>query len=170
MANLTLGNKTVVTQAGSAEPVLASNVNLSSATFLAGHIIQVVTEQTSTYITTTSGTIKSVGLEKGITPKLSGSKLIFNYSLEGVGQNTNQKRLYFYWYKNGSLLYQTDFIDHYADGTTEQYSRSTWQLINNSTTAGVLETYDLRFSTDGGTASVTRGSGKSTLVIYEVVQ
>ena len=36
MANLTLGNKTVITQAGSAEPVLASNVNLSSATFPAG--------------------------------------------------------------------------------------------------------------------------------------
>lgn len=36
MANLQLGNKTVITQAGSAEPVLASNVNLSSATFPAG--------------------------------------------------------------------------------------------------------------------------------------
>ena len=36
MANLTLGNKTVVTQAGSADPVLASNVNLGSATFPAG--------------------------------------------------------------------------------------------------------------------------------------
>ena len=41
MANLTLGNKTVVTQAGSAEPVLASNVNLGTATFPAGHILQV---------------------------------------------------------------------------------------------------------------------------------
>ena len=178
MAELQLGGKTIATQSGTNNPVLSSNVvmdnvnvnnALASATFPAGHIIQVVTEQTSTYITT-SGTVKSVGLEKGITPKLSGSKLIFNYSLEGVGQNTNQKRLFFYWYKDGNLLYQTDGIDHYADGTTEQYSRSTWQLINNSTTAGVLETYDLRFSTDGGVASVTRGSGKSTLVIYEVVQ
>ena len=45
MANLTLGNKTVVTQAGSAEPILASNVNLGSATFPAGHVIQTVTDQ-----------------------------------------------------------------------------------------------------------------------------
>lgn len=41
MANLQLGNKTVVTQTGSADPVLASNVNLGSATFPAGHIVQV---------------------------------------------------------------------------------------------------------------------------------
>ena len=51
MANLTLGNKTVVTQAGSAEPVLASNVNLSSATFPAGHILQT---QSGTFNTQTS--------------------------------------------------------------------------------------------------------------------
>ena len=38
MANLQLGNKTVVTQTGSAEPVLTSNVNLNSATFPAGHV------------------------------------------------------------------------------------------------------------------------------------
>ena len=51
MANLTLGNKTVVTQTGSAEPVLASNVNLSSATFPAGHILQT---QSGTFNTQTS--------------------------------------------------------------------------------------------------------------------
>ena len=99
MASLTIGGKTVFTQSGTDEPVLSSY-----AVFPAGHIIQVVTEESSTYIFT-SGTVKSVGLEKGITPKLSGSKLIFNYSLEGVGQNTNQKRLFFYWYKDGNLLY-----------------------------------------------------------------
>ena len=42
MANLQLGNKTVVSQTGSAEPILSSNVNLNSATFPAGHIVQVV--------------------------------------------------------------------------------------------------------------------------------
>ena len=162
---ITVGGKILASHSNSDGKLSINN----DVVFPAGHIIQVITNETSTKIETT-GTVKSVGLEQGITPKLSGSKLIFNYSLEGVGQNTNQKRLYFYWYKDGTLLYQTDGIDHYADGTTEQYSRSTWQLINNSTTAGVLETYDLRFSTDGGTASVTRGSGKSTLVIYEVVQ
>ena len=36
MANLQLGNKTVVTQTGSTEPVIASNVQ-----FPAGHVIQV---------------------------------------------------------------------------------------------------------------------------------
>ena len=135
----------------------------------AGTVIQIITEESSSHITST-GTVTSVGLEKSITPKLSGSKLILNYSLEGVGQNTNQRRLRFYLYKDDTQLYQTDAIDHYADGTTEKYSRWHGQFLNNSTTAGVSEKYDLRFDTDGGTASVTRGSGKSTLVIYEVVQ
>lgn len=48
MATLTLGGKTVLTQTGSDEPVLGSNLtgspalNLSSSTFPAGHIIQYI--------------------------------------------------------------------------------------------------------------------------------
>lgn len=152
------------------DTVLMSDGVLSgNVTFPAGHVVQVVTNQSTSYLTST-GTITTVGLETSITPKLSGSKLIFNYSLEGVGQNTIAKRLYFYLYKDGSQLYQTDGIDHYADGTTEHYSRWHGQFFNNSTTAGVSETYDLRFNTDGGMASVTRGGKISTLAIYEVVQ
>jgi len=163
MATLKLNNTTVFTETNGIASIP------SAVKFPAGHVVQVVTHQSTSYLTS-SGTIESVGLEKSITPKLSGSKLIFNYSLEGVGQNTNAKRLYFYLYKNGSLLYQTDGIDHYGDGVTEQYSRWHGQFFNDSTSSGVAETYDLRFSTDGGLASVTRGGKISTLVIYEVVQ
>ena len=41
MAELQLGGKTIATQTGNAEPIFASNVNLGSATFPAGHVIQV---------------------------------------------------------------------------------------------------------------------------------
>ena len=47
MATLTLGGKTVLTQTGSDEPVLGSNLtgspnfDLSSSTFPSGHILQV---------------------------------------------------------------------------------------------------------------------------------
>ena len=44
MATLTIGGKTVVTQTGTDEPIMSSNVNVSdalaSATFPAGHVIQ----------------------------------------------------------------------------------------------------------------------------------
>ena len=42
MADFKINGKNVVTQSGVAEPVLASNVNLASATFPAGHVVQVV--------------------------------------------------------------------------------------------------------------------------------
>lgn len=48
MATLTIGGKTVVTQTGTDEPIMTSNVNvnnaLASATFPAGHIIQTVSD------------------------------------------------------------------------------------------------------------------------------
>ena len=40
MAELQLGGKTIATQTGNQEPIFASNVNLVSATFPAGHVIQ----------------------------------------------------------------------------------------------------------------------------------
>ena len=70
MANLTLGNKTVFTQAGSADPVLASNVNLGSATFPAGHIVQTFhrtyqVENSVNYNGVTAITVKSDGSISG---------------------------------------------------------------------------------------------------------
>ena len=56
MANLQVGNKTVVSQTGSAEPILSSNVNLNSATFPAGHIIQMITNTMDNIFTITETT------------------------------------------------------------------------------------------------------------------
>ena len=43
MPEIRINNKVLVTQTGAAEPVLASNVNLGSATFPDGHIVEVKT-------------------------------------------------------------------------------------------------------------------------------
>ena len=45
MARFKMGNKSVVTQSGDDEPVVASNVDFSSATFPAGHVIQTVFDE-----------------------------------------------------------------------------------------------------------------------------
>ena len=44
MGNLLLNGQTAFTQTGTAAPVLASTVNLGSATFPAGHVVQTVTD------------------------------------------------------------------------------------------------------------------------------
>ena len=76
MANLTLGNKTVITQTGSAEPILASNVNLSSATFPAGHVIQTVNKAATVTADESSGS------------NVVQSSDFFNKSITAKGNNS----------------------------------------------------------------------------------
>jgi len=58
MARFKMGNKSVVTQSGDDEPVVASNVDFSSATFPAGHVIQTIvakkTDENSASLSATS--------------------------------------------------------------------------------------------------------------------
>ena len=100
MATLTLGNKTVVTQAGSAEPVLGSNVNLGNATFPAGHVIQVTYNQKTdrSGFSTTDWTLipgqaqdgtTTYGFATCITPKKQNSKILITANLEGSGGEYN---------------------------------------------------------------------------------
>ena len=97
MAELQLGGKVIATQSDANNPVLASNVvmdnvnvsnALASATFPAGHILQVkstvVTERASTTITDTSGTGGDVGLNVNIIPKSSNSSFLI-YVNVGIG-------------------------------------------------------------------------------------
>ena len=100
MATLTLGGKTVLTQTGSDEPVLGSNLTGtlgSGITFPAGHVVQTVYEETDTVsgITNTSAP-GDVWLSKSITPRYSNSKILicvqFSYSKQDA--YTGYTRLY----------------------------------------------------------------------------
>lgn len=104
MATLTLGGKTVLTQTGSDEPVLGSNLtgspnltgsnfDLSSSTFPAGHIIQIVQK------TDTDNTTFDVGpssktntpfdnLNCSITPLKTNSKILITLNIS-VGHQDN---------------------------------------------------------------------------------
>ena len=91
MANLTLGNKTVVTQAGSAEPVLASNVNLSNANlsntpFPAGHVVQTKFNQIAAFTSgesLTNTTNKTVRGKTAITIS-DGNSIIVGVSIDEI--------------------------------------------------------------------------------------
>jgi len=92
VADIKINEKLVVSQTGTAEPVLASNVDLSSATgipaagitgtlgsgitFPAGHVIQVVEGTHATEQTTTSTSFVDTTIDVTITPSSASSKIL----------------------------------------------------------------------------------------------
>ena len=100
MGDITINQKNVITQSGTAEPVLASNVSLASATFPSGHVVQIVnvqnvTSQTNTTAIPFDDTIpqKTEGHEKmtlAITPKSSSNKLLFNVVVHAASAASSQ--------------------------------------------------------------------------------
>ena len=85
MATLTLGGKTVLTQTGSDEPVLGSNLtgspalNLSGSIFPAGHIIQIKGKHDSTQnAISISTTPLAIGLNISITPTSASNTIIIH--------------------------------------------------------------------------------------------
>ena len=93
MANLQLGNKTVVSQTGSAEPILSSNVNLNSATFPAGHIIQMITNTMDNIFTITETVNMQEILSCTIKPTFHTSKIIINMTVHLWHQNYNTGKI-----------------------------------------------------------------------------
>jgi len=86
MPEIRINNKVLVTQTGAAEPVLASNVNLGSATFPAGHIIQTVQHvftgtASISSVSTDSFASFNIPFSKGITPFLSSSKILVSVNI-----------------------------------------------------------------------------------------
>ena len=75
MADFKINGKTVVTQSGVDEPVLASNV-----TFPTGHVLQVVSYYTATVGTTTITQTDAVvnGITKDVTPKGTASDFLIH--------------------------------------------------------------------------------------------
>ena len=131
MATLTLGGKTVLTQTGSDEPVLSSNLtgtlgsgitfgsNLtgtlgSGITFPAGHVVQVVpfTSTTGTDVQSTSETPISSS-KKAITLKTNNPLIIYNAIL-GYESDTSGSTNFFF-----DLRYSSDDTTYTAiDSTT----------------------------------------------------
>jgi len=126
MADIKINEKLVVSQTGTAEPVLASNVDLSSATgipaagitgvlpvgvtggsglnaVVAGKILQLVSDQDNnpSTISTTNDTWTNSGLNIDITPSLASSKILLMFT-SGVGYAGGESHRQFY--KDGSAL------------------------------------------------------------------
>ena len=137
MATLTLGGKTVLTQTGSDEPVLSSNLTGtlgSGITFPAGHVIQVVHVQKSSTWSYSTGSGENnyadiTGLAPTITPIHSDSKILIYVNLY-VGVSTYQTK--YRILKNGSSL--TSLLGD-AEGGRPQSVGTVINYDDNTTTA-----------------------------------
>ena len=175
MATLTLGGKTVLTQTGSDEPVLSSNLTGtlgSGITFPAGHILQVqstvVTDRNSSTDTDTSGTGTDVGLNVTITPKKSGSYFFIQCSI-GIGTTTNDS-----WgiilsrdgtkigngvdsgARNGVFFRGPDHAGAAGNDGNHGVGASNHYVDTTGSTAGTSIAYKCGLVTQGGTAYINR--------------
>ena len=128
MATFKMGNKSFVTQSGDDEPVVASNVDFSSATFPAGHVLQTLAVTTSTQRTTTStGWITSPDITLDITT--TGSNKVFISLCAGLsskkttGENANSRTAGGWGLMRGSthLVEQDICHDNGGHGATTTY-------------------------------------------------
>ena len=85
MPEIRINNKVLVTQTGAAEPVLASNVNLGSATFPAGHILNVWSKTKTSVDSHTSSAWKEItALTHTIANPNSGSNFLLSGHINGA--------------------------------------------------------------------------------------
>jgi len=133
MATLTLGGKTVLTQTGSDEPVIGSNLtgspalNLSGSTFPAGHVIKY-------YSQTRSSGLASINHD--ITTSWTKISLGGNFDISGVtATQGNKLRLTMAnlnWHNDDDNTYQTALAIT-TDGTTASEIIAHWGGYDNDT-------------------------------------
>ena len=174
MANLTLGNKTVVTQAGSAEPVLASNVQ-----FPAGHVIQTVFRTHAAESTFTSNTPTAVAnLTKAITLKTSNPYILVILALNSVGKLSSNTGLAVRLTANdsGSLDIKLSDMLNYDNSTGYNFSSGFQAYLHNLTSdsSGTTITYTPKFysaansSTAYINANFAAGGQHSQIILMEI--
>jgi len=187
MANIILNGKTVVTQTGNDEPVLGSNViltnnSLASATFPAGHVIQVVNDlktvgnagmDADILDVTITGTTFATGYTVNtlsITPKQATSKLVLLHS--GMVRINGTGGCDMYFAKNGNQILTSGgnknahgFVYH----DTSSVNRYTQSSINDVITAGTEDsiTISVVYSLYGGTLRLQH-DGSCSLIVMEV--
>ena len=174
MANLTLGNKTVVTQTGSTEPTIANNVQ-----FPAGHVIQTVFRTHATESSFTSNTPTAVpNLTKAITLITSNPYVLVTLALNSAGKTTNNTALVTKLTADdsGSLdIILSDMLG-YNNASTHNFMSGYQSYMHDLTgnAAGSTITYTPKFysaannSTAYINASYASGTKHSQIILMEI--
>lgn len=197
MADIKINEKLVVSQTGTAEPVLASNVDLSSATgipaagitgtlgsgvtFPAGHIIQVVNFSAEVDHSGAGNDFTDQvldGFTTSITPASATNKLYLICTLNYIGANGNYIFVTFERAIAGGatttdIAYPSSTVNEglvrHGGGGEESKDPVTITYLDSPNTTSVV-TYQVRFRNSNDSTTVyCGGGGPSTMTIMEVV-
>ena len=190
MADIKINEKLVVSQTGTAEPVLASNVDLSSATgipaagitgalgsgvtgsptlslanvtFPAGHVLQTQYIFDTTAATAASDTSGySTNLSIDITPASTSSKFMCFWDISWNGGVGFGVKLT----RNTVSAYQSTYS--WIDVNTSGRSRGSWMHLDSPNTTSAI-TYLVQIFTEGaGNVSINANGSRSHLTIMEI--
>ena len=151
---------------------LGSVVNLDSATFPAGHVIQVVQSISTTASTTTSSTAVPMGDPTAITPIATSSKVLV--TITGPIRLGHNNGGMVYIFRDGSELIQFSRHSIYQNHSTGTYEQgqvlSVSYLDSPATTSPV--TYQIGLSSWGGTTYwlPNSASGDNAVTILQEIK
>ena len=145
-----------------------------------GHVVQASLNKSNTYVSSTSTSWTSTGLEIAFTPKFANSILSIDVSLSGLGINNNATMsIYFNIYKDGVAHQLLDTHWGYLAG-----AGSGWRILSGNWSTNVAatnttaRTYTLYWlQTDSGTKTINNyagggasNAGFSQMRIMEIAQ
>ncbi len=183
MARFKMGNKSVVTQSGDDEPVVASNVDFSSATFPAGHIVSHATPyydpSVPSDIETDQTSFQESGVEVSLTTKFSGSnsRIVCQF-FSGYMRMSGNSAICYWTVGRGTgtgTAYSsaTDLSDNtwntvfYPDATGAYWSQGgLW--VDTTHSASTTYYYQIYFRSNSGTTQLVRSDASVALNVYEV--
>ena len=177
MPSITLGGKSVVTQTTPNQPVLASNVNLGSATFPAGHIIQVAQGFSQSSIATQSTSFVASALTTGLSSLASTSSKVLVQMIGGLGDvNTGSVTVAYQLHESiaggsYSLVANAKNDTHILDATNRfPYAMS--YLFTPNGGAGTTSSIDVKiyFKTSANQGFLNYGGNLISLTIMEISQ
>ena len=169
MATLKMGTKNVVSQSGTAEPVVASNVVFPGAQdgSPAGHILRVFHQTSTADITVTSGTTIVTGCTQTLTPLSNTSKFLISHSFSGRYNSGSDTVFHVDIYYEGSAIGGKTNLNNFSTGNVNFPVSGSGSFLHSPSTASEI-TYDIRLNLFFGSGSCTLTSNCSQMTIMEL--
>ncbi len=187
MADIKINEKLVVSQTGTAEPVLASNVDLSSATgipaagitgtlgsgvtFPAGHILQIVEGTLTVQSTTSSTSYVDSGLNASITPSSASNKILILSNMQACRSSQGgASGLGLRVVRDSTPLYTPGANHNVYWGASGGYIPWNDQYLDSPNTTSSL-TYKIQYASYSGSYSVIVNQGgqfRSSITLLEI--
>ena len=169
MATLKMGTKNVVSQSGTAEPVVASNVVFPGAQdgSPAGHVLRVFYQTSTGDITVSSGTTIVTGVTQTLTPLSDTSKFLIMYSCNGRFNSGTDTAFEMQVYKGGSAIGGIAKLNNFSSGNVNFPCSGSGSFLDSPSTASEI-TYDIRLALTFGSGSFQLSTSHSHMTIMEL--